>query len=84
MDSFDQDFFELEKKNVIMDLILRDENIISMMMPFVNNVVDFHYPYLDTVEELEKLTYQDYVSSIKKLNWSNYTIITIKDKKEDF
>ncbi|MBR2828311.1 MAG: insulinase family protein [Bacilli bacterium] len=84
MDSFDQDFFELEKKNVIMDLILRDENIISMMMPFVNNVVDFHYPYLDTVDELEKLTYQDYVSSIKKLNWSNYTIITIKDKKEDF
>ena len=82
MDAFDQEFFELEKKNVIMDLILRDENIISMMMPFVNNVVDFHYPYLDTVEELEKLTYQDYISSIKKIDWSNYTIITIKDRKE--
>ena len=81
MNSFNEEFFLLEKKNVIMSLILRDDNIISMIMPFVDNVIDYNYPYMDNVEDLEKLTYNDYVSCIKKLDFSNYTIIFIKEKE---
>ena len=82
MNSFDEEYFDLEKKNTIMRLILRDENIISMIMPFVDNLVDFQYPYLDTVEDIENVTFDDYVSAIKNLDWSNYTIITIKNPKD--
>ena len=49
MNSFDEEKFELDKKNSIINMILRDENIFKTIMPFIENIVEFNYPYVDTV-----------------------------------
>ena len=82
MSDFDEEYFDLDKRSAIIRLILRDENIMKMIMPFVDNIVNFDYPYLDEVKDVDKLKYKDYVKAIKKLDFSNYTVITIKEKED--
>lgn len=79
MDGFDEEKFELDKKTSIISMILRDENIFKTIFPFVDNIVDFNYPYVDTVEDVEAFTYEDFINTIKKLDFSNYSINTIVD-----
>ena len=79
MNSFSKKYFELDKKGCILSLIIRDENIFSMINPFIYNLVNLNYPYLDKVDDLYRLSYDDYVSTIKKLDFSNYCDIKIID-----
>ena len=81
LDDFDKEKFELKKKNAITRLILRDENIFSMIFPFINNVIDFDYPYVDKVEDIENTDINSFEQTIKKLDFSNYVTIIIKEKK---
>lgn len=79
---YKEDLYELDKKSSILRLILRDENIMNMIMPFVDNLVNFNYPYLDTIEDLEKMTFKKFKDAIESLDFSNYTIIHIKEKEQ--
>lgn len=81
LQDFDEEKFELDKKASILRMILRDENIMNMILPFVDNVVNFDYPYLDTVEDVERMNFQDYVKMIRGLDFSNYTITLITEEK---
>ena len=63
-------------------MVLRDENIFKMINPFINNVVYYNYPFLDTIEDVERMNYDDMVKSIHSLDFTNYSILTIKNKKE--
>lgn len=80
LNCFDCDKFDLDKKSAILRIILRDENVMKMIIPFIDNIVNFDYPYLDTVKDVEELSFDNYVSCIKSIDFSNYTIITIKEK----
>lgn len=80
LDSFDEEKFNINKKNTIIRLILRDENIFSMIFPFIDNIVYFDYPYLDSVEDVYKLNFSDYKKYINDLDFSNYVILDIKNK----
>lgn len=79
--NLDKEKFELDKKSTIIRLILRDENIFKMIMPFINNIVIYDYPYLDSVKDIERLNYDDYVKTIKNVDFSNYIEVTIKNKE---
>ena len=68
-------------KEAIMQIILREENIFKTIFPLIENIVYYHYPYLDTVEDVEKLTYEDYKNTIQKIDFSNYTTLLIKNKE---
>ena len=81
--SFRLNNFNLDKKACIMELILRDENIFKMISPFITNVIDFDYPYLDRTDDIYNLTFDYYVSTIKNLDFNNYTEISIKDTKKE-
>ena len=78
--SFDKEQFELDKKLAIMNIILRDENIFKMIMPFINNVEFFNYPYLDQVDDVKRLTFDEYRNIINNLDFSNYSIMTVIPK----
>ena len=86
MNSFDKEKFELDKNACIIRMILRDENIFKTIIPFVNNIVDFDYPYVDTVEDIEAFDFDEFITMIKELDFSNYSINTIVDpsKKENY
>lgn len=79
MNSFNEEKFELDKNNCIISMILRDENIFKTIIPFVNNIVDFNYPYVDTVEDIEAFDFEEFKDMIKELDFSHYAINTIMD-----
>ena len=81
LNSLDPDKFELDKKSSIMNLILRDENIFKMIGPFINNIVYYQYPYLDKVEDVQRLTFEDYQEMIHSIDFSHYSILHIKNKE---
>ena len=78
---FDEEKFELEKKQVILSIILREENIGSTVMPFVNNIVIYNCDYPDSVEQVMSYTYDDFVKTIKEIDFSNYSVGVIKNKE---
>ena len=61
MKKFNTTIFNLNKKDFIMELILRDESIFKMINPFITNVIFYDYPYIDTVEDVYNLTYEEYI-----------------------
>ena len=77
MNKFNTTIFNLKKKEFILKLILRDENIFKMINPFITNVINYDYPYIDKIEDVYNLTYEKYVDTIKSLDFSNYTDISI-------
>ena len=79
MKKFNTTIFNLNKKDFIMELILRDESIFKMINPFITNVIFYDYPYIDTLEDVYNLTYEEYVTTIKSLDFNNYTDISIKN-----
>ena len=64
-----------------MKLVLRDENLFDTIIPFVNNIVLFNYPYPDRISDVEAFDFKDFKEKIKSLDFSNYTITLIKNRK---
>ena len=78
---FSEESFDLFKKNSYVSLILREENIFKVIFPFIDNVVYFNYPYMDTLDDFKEFTYNNYVDYISKLDFNNYISITIRNDK---
>lgn len=81
LEHFNEEVFEIDKKDSILKLILRGESIGDTIMPFVSNIVEYNYPYLDKVSDLEEYTFEDFVKYIKGLDFSNCTVTTIINKE---
>lgn len=81
MDDFKEELFELNKKTIIVGLILREENIIHSLFPFIDNVLYYDYPHMDKVSDIENMKYKNFVNSMKSLNFNNYTITKIVNKE---
>ena len=81
LDSFNEELFEIDKKESILRMVLRGENLFDTIMPFVSNIVEFNYPYPDKVSDIEEFSYEDFVKTIKSLDFSNSTVTIIKNKE---
>ena len=79
LNDFNEEIFEIDKRDSILKIVLRSENLFDTIMPFVENIVKFNYPYLDTVKDIEVFNYDDFINTIKSLNFSNYTTTVIKN-----
>lgn len=82
LNSFSEERFELDKKSAIIRLIVRDESIFKTIRPLLNNIIIYNYPFLDKIEDIKRLTFNDLVKTIKNLDFSNYSITTIKNSEE--
>ena len=71
----DEEIFDIDKRDTILKIVLRSENLVDTIMPFVSNIVEFNYPYPDTVNDIEEFSYDDFVKTIKSLDFSNYSIV---------
>lgn len=67
--------FEMDKKNTILDMILREENINAIMFPFIDNCLTFNYYMLDTIEDIYEQNFNDYKNIINSLDFSNYCVV---------
>lgn len=81
LDSFNEELFEIDKKESILRMVLRGENLFDTIMPFVSNIVEFNYPHPDKVSDIEEFSYEDFVKTIKCLDFSNSTVTIIKNKE---
>lgn len=81
LEDFDEEKFDLDKKQTIIDIVLREDNIGSMVMPFVNNIVIYDYHYPDTKEQIMGYTYEDFIKTMKDVDFSNSTVTVIKNKE---
>ena len=52
-----------------------------MIGPFINNIVYFQYPYFDKVEDLQKLSFDEYKEMIQNVDFSHFVITHIKNKE---
>lgn len=74
---FNKKEFENNKKQTIIDLILREDNLYNMVNPFVDNIISFEYFDLDKIEDIESFTFLDYKEYINNLDFDNYTIVSL-------
>lgn len=81
LNSFNEELFEIDKKESILRMVLRGENLFDTIMPFVSNIVEFNYPHPDKVRNIEGFSYEDFVKTIKSLDFSNSTVTIIKNKE---
>lgn len=81
LDSFNEELFEIDKRESILRMVLRGENLFDTIMPFVSNIVGFNYPHPDKVSDIEEFNYNDFVKTIKSLDFSNSTVTIIKNKE---
>lgn len=80
LNCFNEELFDLNMKQNILNIILRAETIGNTIYPFIDNLVSFNYPYIDTVNDIKKLNFDEFCNIIKSLDFSNYTIVEmIKD-----
>ncbi len=80
IDNYDEELFELTKKNTILNFILRDDNPLDVVLPFVDNIINFNYPFMDTIEDIKAFNFDEYKKFIKNLDFTNEVFITIKNK----
>lgn len=71
---FDEEMFELMKKENLINLINRNDHCSRMLAPFVANVVDFKYYDVDKLSDIEEFTVTDYQNTLNSLDFSHYTI----------
>jgi len=48
---------------------------------FLYNIIDFDYPYMDTIDDIKSFNFKEYKEYIKKLDFSNEVVTTIKNKE---
>lgn len=77
---FDEELFELYKKGYIIDLIVRNDSIYSILEPFIQNIMFLNYEQLDTVKDLENINFKEYKEKINNLDFNNYSITELKKK----
>lgn len=73
--------FELCKKNSMLHVSVRSDNISSYVIPTIENYLEFGYKDIDTLEFIESLNYKEYKETLSNIDFSKYSTLTIKDKK---
>ena len=82
LDSFDSVVFDLDKKSTLLEIILREESLSSMILPFVDNISEFQYFYPDTKEDVLAFQYEKFKKMICSLNFKNFSVLTIQNPVE--
>lgn len=72
---------ELEKKDSILRLSVRKDNISDYVMPVIANYIEFNYPYNDTIQFVESLNHKEYLDTINKIDFTNKSVLTVKGNK---
>lgn len=78
--SIEKEEFELLNIHTRTRISMRPEHITLMADTLLDNILEFNYCNFDTVEMIDKFSFEEYNSLIAKLNFSNYTVTYMKNK----
>ena len=77
---FDEELFNLYKKNTIIDYVTRKDNIYNTIDPLIENIISFNYEKLDSIKDIDVLTFKEYKKTISSISFNTYSISYIKRK----
>ena len=77
---FDEELFNIYKKNSVIDYVTRKDSIYSTIDPLIDNIISFNYERLDDIEDIDKLSFKEYKKTISSIDFSTYSIVSIKMK----
>lgn len=78
---FNLEDFLLRKKQSIIDIILREDNLSDTIIPFISNIIKFDYDYMDKISDVEEQSFEDFKNVIESLDFSNYVVTKMIRKK---
>lgn len=74
--------FEIWKKETIIGLILRSEHPNKELGPFVDNIITYDYYDVDTIEDVNSCSIEEFKDFFNRLDFKNYTVVSRVQEKE--
>lgn len=74
--------FELKKKAMIASCIYTSENIYSMNQKILSDIISLGDVEVDLLDHYKKLNYEEFQKVIQKLDFTNFTFVTVNPKKK--
>jgi predicted Zn-dependent peptidase len=74
--SFDEESFNIWKKESIINIILKKESYKNSLLSYADNILEFNIVYNEDIEFVNELNLDELKELLKKLNLSNYGLIT--------
>ena len=79
----DTEVYELSIRETKLKISLLKEKLSSIVSSFIDNLMYFDYPHLDSVTYLDTFSIQEYQEMISKLDFSNFVKTEVIDKDID-
>lgn len=76
--TFNEYDFNIYKKQEIIELILREDSLLSKLDPYISNILIHNYNDIDKIEDIENITFEKYKNAINSLDFSNYSIVKLE------
>lgn len=77
---FDLEYFDLFKKNYIIDLITRSDDIYKTIDPLIENIVFFKYNGIDSIDDILNIDFLKYKNIVMDLDFNNYVVAMLRKK----
>lgn len=79
----DEEFFELWKRERLIDMIKREKNHNSIRKSLVDNILNFNIYYNEGIEFIESMSFEEMKNLIERMDFSNYLYVKeLKDVKK--
>lgn len=79
--TYSKDLFELYKKGYIIELISRNDNLYTILEPLIENLITFKYESLDSVKDIENMSFEAFIGKLESLSFKNYSVSILESLK---
>lgn len=78
---YDEEEFDIWKKESIIQIILREEHPSKELGPFVDNIITYDYYDVDKIEDVSSCSIEEFKEFFSRLDFTNYTVVSrVKEK----
>lgn len=72
---YDEEMFNLWKKETLIDMIVRSSYSYRLGAAMLDNVMTFGYNYNDTLQDIEDFSLKDYINYLNKIEFKDFCIV---------
>ena len=75
--------FERRKRKSIINIIMREDSLLNTINPFIENIIKFNCDKMDSVEDIQRQSFNDYKKCILNLDFSNMSVTKMLKMEEN-
>ena len=72
---YDEEMFNLWKKETLIEMIVRSSYPFRLGIAMLDNIMTFGYHYNDTIQDIEEFSLEDYINFLEKLEFKDFCIV---------